>query len=178
MTPIRKCYVFRPPLVARGVTPAAEIEPDVLAIVAAWNCAIPKNRCRILDQARFEQIRYCLELLPLADILSAVQCYGSQAWNIRTQAWQKFDHWMDRPNVLTWYEKSADDAERRQASEDRKRQAAQPAVSTADYNAVQRRLSAMPAEDRRLLWASAKNDTARLIEILKQRDAAGGEGYG
>jgi hypothetical protein len=182
---IRHCYVWKPSMApAGGTTPAGEIEPAVLAIVARWNERIPRGRCRILSGDRFRQIAECLGLLSLAEILRTIDFYAGQSWNKNKGAWKTFDHFFDLANVRTWWEKAEDSAdlarkrEQAQAPKDPKTaglvrhlasglKAPTPASEARD---LRLRFDALPQSRRAQIWAQAGTELAELGEKNLTRD--------
>jgi len=172
------------PMLGSAVS-AQEAEAAVLQIVARWNERMPRNKCRILDNSRFQIVRACLETLTADDVCSAIDCYAGQTWNRTHQAWKAFDNWFVADNVRTWYERACEDAERREQIEQAKRSAPQNvqalykkvaglAKKSEEHQAIDAERAAfdsLPEERKRELLEQAGAELFHLGGSIVQRNA-------
>jgi hypothetical protein len=154
----RRQYSVRPLSPRPGqVTPPGQIEQAVLDIVARWNEFIPRNRCRILSDQRYVDIGSCLYTVTRDEVLAAIEFYSKQRWNRAKGAWKNFDNFFAPANVVLWYEKSQEAAERATPTVPEVRAVAasigRPIVHPLED--ASRQFDKMPVGERRLLWDEA-----------------------
>ena len=174
----RKAYVAGPfskrPLAAglsrdaRGEGP--NVETDVLTITARWNERIPVNRVRVLTQDRYELLARALGTFGRDEILAAVECYASQAWQRQKKAWKRFHNFFAVPALTLWVEEAmaaAEKAEQRKAPKDPRvaKLTEQIAAKQTAWNRryeLQRRFDKLPVKEKRRLWVKARAELARV----------------
>jgi len=145
------------------VTPPEAVEPAVLAAVEEWNRSIPKNRCLILDQRRFDEIRYCLELLRPDELLLAIRFYARQAWNRRTGAWKRFDNWFQADVARQWFETAVEAAQAARIRNDRAAPV-DPRVRKLAAELARRRDADPEAQEKAAFDALPETQRVRLLE--------------
>ncbi len=98
----------------QGVTPARETGEGVKSIIACWNRSIPRNKVRVLNDARYLELLNAMNMFTPPEIRDAIEFYSQQKWNRSKNAWLTLDRFLER--IVYWCEQALEAKDRQEAA--------------------------------------------------------------
>ena len=137
---------------------------QIMAVVVAWNEALPKNHVRVITEERRSLIQRAVTTFTADTVKEVIAWYGKRAWNVKTGNWAKFDNWMQPTAFASNYEEYMEAQEKSATVHKTVAPLVQQIgkIDSGDIVAARKRVDVLPVAERRRLFDAGRQHFAGL----------------